>query len=108
MIFKFRDPEPEQLNKMSDFGEAAQMDPGMGQLDEMSDFCEAAQMDPGTQQLDNGLTKRESLRVVQYQKYLKTKQRIATLKKQFRDYNNVNLFLPMDIFRPHTGGAIHA
>ena len=38
-----------------------------------------------------------------YWKYLRTRRRIATLEGQLRDYNNLDLFLPLDIFRSHTG-----
>ena len=34
---------------------------------------------------------------------LRTRRRIVTRYRQFRDYNNLDLFLPLDIFKPHTG-----
>ena len=37
-----------------------------------------------------------------YRKYLRTRWRIAALEKQFRDYNNMDLLLSLDLFRSHT------
>ena len=82
-IFEFRDPEPEQLKDISE---------------------EAAQMDPEQEQLNDGLPERKPLRVI-YWKYLRTRRRIAALEVQFRDYNNIDLLIPLDVFRPHTDPA---
>ena len=63
----------------------------------MSENRNATQMDPEQEQLNDGLNDRNSLRIV-YQKYLRTRWRIAMLEGQFSDYNNLDLF---NIFRPH-------
>jgi len=67
----------------------------------MFEFWEAAQMDPEQEQLDNRY-RRKPLRIF-HRKYLRNRLRIAMLERQFRDFNNLDLFLPLDIFRPHTG-----
>ena len=114
-VFEFRDSEPEQLNEMFEAKEAAQIcpdlehpnkifefrDPEPEQLNEMSEFGEAAQMDPKQEQPDDVLTEREPLRII-YRKYLRTRRKIAALEGQFRDYNNVDLFLTLYVL-PHTG-----
>ena len=60
--FKFRDPEP--LNKRSG-------------------FMVAAQTDTKLEQLIEGFLKER----ITYQKYIKTRQRIATIEEQLRTYD---------------------
>ena len=76
--FKFRDPE---------------------QLNEKSGFQEAAQTDTKLEQLIDGSQEREDLRIA-YQKYLKTRQRIASIEEQLRTYDLWFILLPPDFFKP--------
>ena len=56
------------------------------QLNEISGFWEAAQTNPELEQLNKGLPEREAIRIA-YQKYLKTRQRIATIENPKQMYS---------------------
>ena len=96
-VFEFRNTESVQLDEMDEAEEAVQRHPGLEhlnesfmfrdpeQLNEISGFWEAAQTNPELEQLNKGLPEREALRI-EYQKYLKTRQRIATIEEQLRTY----------------------
>ena len=68
------------------------------QLNERYGFWEAVQTDTELEQLIKGFPEREDLRIT-YWKYIKTRQRIATLEKQFRTYELLwFVLLPLDFF----------
>ena len=114
-MFKFKDPEPVQLDETDEAGEAVQEHLGQEhlngsfkfrdpeQLNNVSGFQEAALTDTEPKQLVEGSKEREDLRIA-YREYIRTRQRIATIEEQLRAHDLLYfVVLPADFFEPQTG-----
>ena len=97
-----RTPSPDiELEDIFEFEESAQKDPDPEQLNKISKVEEGAKIVPKQEQLNNGFPERKSLRVA-YRSFLDTRQRIAVIEG-LGAYNQLDLILPRDVFEPNTG-----
>ena len=111
-VFRFRDPEPVHLDEIDRAEEASQghllnesfMFREPEQLTEEGRVQEAAQLNTRPEQEVEGAA-RENLRVT-YQKYLQTRQRIATIEEQLQTKELLwFVVLPASFWAPNTGVA---
>ena len=98
-VFKFRVPEPEQLNEAE---AATQISPDFEHQNELFKFSfeprGAACRNPDQEQLSRCLDTREALRT-NYQHYPRTRRRTTVLERLVEDYSGIE-------FRPSTGPSI--
>ena len=116
-VFRFRDPEPVNLDEIDEAAETALGHPGRELLNESFTFrepdqltyeCrvqEAAQLNTKPEQRIEGSPERENLRIA-YRKYIQTRQSIATIEKQLRiDDLLWFVVLQASFWEPQTGVA---
>ena len=109
MIYPFlnpRTPRPDiELGEIFELEEAVQIDPEQEQLnirlevEDESDEVDTEHPPTPNLEIEND---RWQLRIV-YQNYLNTRRRIAAIEERFKAYNNLDLLLPRNVFRPNPG-----